>query len=166
MSIWLVECLRGHLAAILPKWKLKFSTLRLNTVEQTMVTFVGWRVFGEVVVQTGLWPGPKSHHRKASYSAAGEVSSLRLLTNYTLHLWRKPSSWLGAWSWLGCRENCSVSGRNAPESKVTPVSYSAVSPNRALIVRAKIGEKLLSIHQGTNMINCVLPGKSAYAAFD
>lgn len=47
-----------------------------------------------VCVQPCLWPSPKSRHR--SYSAAGEVSSLRFLTNYTLHLWRKSSELLAA----------------------------------------------------------------------
>lgn len=48
-----------------------------------------------VCVQPCLWPSPKSLHK--SYSAAGEVASLRFLTNYTLHLWRKSSKLL-AWS--------------------------------------------------------------------
>lgn len=48
----------------------------------------------EFVVQPGLWPSPKSHRRKANYSATGEVSSLRLLTNYSLRSWRAQSELL------------------------------------------------------------------------
>lgn len=47
------------------------------TLEQIMVTFSRWLVLWEFAAQPGLWPSPKSHHRKSSYWAAGEVSSLR-----------------------------------------------------------------------------------------
>lgn len=61
--------------------------------------------------------------------------------------------------------------KNAPESKVTPVSYSAVSPLLKLKMEHSVSEpkrerKVLGIHQGTNMIDCVLPGNTAHAAFD
>lgn len=39
----------------------------------------------------------------------------------------RASPWLGVRFWPGQRENCPESGSNAPESKVTPVSYSAGS---------------------------------------
>lgn len=66
-----------------------------KTVGRIMVTFVSGNLsLKRFLVQPGLWPSPKSHHRKASYSTAGEVSSLRFLTNYTLQLRRKPSELL------------------------------------------------------------------------
>lgn len=71
------------------------------TLEQIMVTFSRWLVLWEFAVQPGLWPSPKSHHRKASYWAAGEVSSLRFPNKLHPSLVEKAQRALGGEHALG-----------------------------------------------------------------
>lgn len=73
--------------------------------------------------------GPGPSHTAAKPAIQQEVKCHHWgLTNYTLHFWKKKlSEWaLGCASVLGQGEG--KTGRNAPESKVTPVSHSVVSP--------------------------------------
>lgn len=114
MLKWWVVYLCGHIVLhtlVLPEWETEAWCSKTPHSRPNRGHLCQWHVFESFEVQPGLWPSPKSHHRKASYSTAGEVSSLRFLTNCTFHLRRKPSELLAGSVFLARakRENCSES---------------------------------------------------------
>lgn len=142
--------------------RLKYGALRLDTVGvngQGHLCLCGMSL--RVCVQPCLWPSPKLHHR--SYSAAEEVSALRFLTNYTLHLWRKWSRLLAGsvflvrWGGKLFRDWKKHSWKQSD----TCLIFSSVTKREhsGLAVTTKRAEKVLNIYQGTNKINCIPTGK-------
>lgn len=129
----------------------KFSDLRLNTVKQIMVTSVGGvplRVCGSARFVALAQVTPQASQLFSSRrSVIAEVSN-------KLHpsLAGNTERVLG-WEWVfGQGKGKTETGRNAPESKATPVPYSAQclsteKEDRAHVVRAKKGKRVLGIQQ-------------------
>lgn len=106
--------------------------------------FCRWHVFESLWFGQVCGPHPNHTAGKPTYSATGEVSSLRLLTNYSLRLWRAQSELLAKSVFLARVKvkTCAEIEENALESKATPVSCCTVSlsaeeEDGAHVVRAK-----------------------------
>lgn len=141
------------------------------TLEQIMVTFSRWLILWEFAVQPGLWPSPKSHHRKASYWAAGEVSSLRFPNKLHPSLVEKAQRALGGEHALGRGE-----GKTALRVQETLLKAkwhlshiqwcpSFEKEDRSLIVGVQNWKDVPNTPEGLIWINGVVLGNTDNAAF-
>lgn len=141
------------------------------TLEQIMVTFSRWLVLWEFAAQPGLWPSPKSHHRKSSYWAAGEVSSLRFPNKLHPSLVEKAQRALGGEHAVGWGE-----GKTALRVQETLLKAkwhlshiqwcpSFEKEDRSLIVGGQNRKDVPNTPEGLIWINCVVLGNTDNAAF-